>query len=53
VATNLSVPFQRNVPKGKLFDVKFSATRLLQAVDAVGEEQAGGFYDWDGKAIPW
>lgn len=53
VATNLSVPFQRNVPEGKLFDADFSAMRLLQAVDTVGEEQAGGFYDWDGKAIPW
>ena len=45
-------PFQRNVPKGKLFDLKFLATRLLQAVDAISEEQAGGFYDREARLFP-
>lgn len=53
VDTALSVPFQKGVPSGKLFEPSFSVSRMLAAIDALDLDQSGGFYDWDGKAIPW
>ena len=27
--------------------------RMLAIVDAVDKDRTGGFFDWDGKAVPW
>lgn len=51
VDTSLSEPFQRNVPAGKLFTPKFSATRLLDVLGGIGPEQSGRQFAWDGKEI--
>jgi NAD(P)-dependent dehydrogenase (short-subunit alcohol dehydrogenase family) len=49
--TGLSKPFQGNVKDGSLFPVEFTVTKLLNVIDAMQEENSGGFYDWAGKAI--
>lgn len=51
--TDLSRPFQANVPEDKLFDTAFVAQRLLSVIDQIDLEDSGGFFAWDGTAIPW
>ncbi len=51
--TGLSAPFQSNVPKDKLFTPQFVAQRLLAVVDGLDAADSGGFFAWDGQAIPW
>lgn len=52
VDTELSAPFQRNVPEGKLFTPAYSAERLLSVLDALVPEDSGSVFDWAGKRIP-
>ena len=51
--TDLSAPFQTNVPEGKLFDARFVAERLLEVIDARTPADSGNFYAWDGQLVPW
>lgn len=51
VDTNLSQPFQRNVPDGKLFTPASAAQRLLAVLDGLSPEDSGGFFAWDGSRI--
>ena len=51
--TDLSKPFQANVREDRLFPVDFTASRMIDAIDACGDEHTGGFYDWSGKALPF
>jgi len=51
VDTDLSKPFQRNVPDGKLFTPRYSADKLLDVID--GLEETGGYFDYAGKPIEW
>ena len=51
--TALSRPFQKNVPAGKLFSPRFTATSLLQVIDALRPEDSGGFFAWDGERIDY
>lgn len=51
VDTNLSAPFQRNVPEGKLFTPQIAATQLLKVIDGLQSRDTGGFFAWDGQAI--
>ncbi|WP_415058186.1 SDR family NAD(P)-dependent oxidoreductase [Halopseudomonas sp.] len=51
--TDLSAPFQTNVPEGKLFDAQFVAERLLEVIDARTPADSGNFYAWDGQLVPW
>lgn len=51
--TELSVPFQKNVPDGQLFPVDMAATQLLDVVDSLGPEDNGGFFDYARKTIQW
>ena len=51
--TNLSKPFQRNVPEHKLFSPRFSAERLLQVVDGLTGDDTGGFFAWNGDPIEY
>ncbi len=53
VDTDLSRPFQRSVPKGKLFSPEQAARQLLAVIDAVRPEQTGSFLAFDGSRIPW
>lgn len=51
--TALSKPFQRNVPKRKLFTPDFVAERLLSVLDGLGPGDSGGFFAWDGSRIEY
>ena len=51
VDTDLSKPFQGNVPDGKLFTPEFSAGKLLEVVDQVGPEDTGHLFAWDGARV--
>ncbi|HEX2942382.1 MAG TPA: SDR family NAD(P)-dependent oxidoreductase [Rhodopila sp.] len=53
VNTALSAPFQAGVPANKLFTPAQSAAALLRVMDALGPDADGGFFAWDGAAIPW
>ena len=53
VDTELSAPFQRNVPEGKLFGVERAAAQLLTNVDAADPDYHGTFRAWDDTVIPW
>jgi NAD(P)-dependent dehydrogenase (short-subunit alcohol dehydrogenase family) len=51
--TDLSRPFQGNVPAGKLFDVDYAVTHLLQVIDHLQPADSGQFLAWNGDRIPW
>ena len=53
--TDMSKPFQTKMmqEKGLVFPVEFTVSRLLDIVDAMEEENTGGFFDWDGQSIPF
>jgi NAD(P)-dependent dehydrogenase (short-subunit alcohol dehydrogenase family) len=51
--TELSKPFQANVPAEQLFTADYAAECLLAQVERHGPEQTGSFWGWDGEAIPW
>lgn len=53
VDSELSKPFQKNVPTGKLFSAQFSAQCLLQYLPRLHTEQSPHYIDWQGKPIPW
>lgn len=53
VDTDLSKPFQRSVPKYKLFSPDRAAAQLLEIIDGAAPEQSGSFFAWDGQPIPW
>lgn len=49
----LSKPFQKNVPKGKLFTSEFVAKQLLMIVENTEIDGKTSYLDWQGKDIPW
>lgn len=53
VDTDLSKPFQRNVPAKTLQRVDGSAERLLEVIAGLTPEDSGRFFDWRGEPIPW
>jgi NAD(P)-dependent dehydrogenase (short-subunit alcohol dehydrogenase family) len=53
VDTDLSRPFQRNVPEGKLFTSERAVSQLLTIIDGLGPQDSGRFFAWDGSEIPW
>ncbi|XP_048325636.2 uncharacterized protein LOC107433845 isoform X1 [Ziziphus jujuba] len=53
VDTDLSRPFQRNVPEGKLFTKEFSVQKLLTIINGAKRQDNGKFFAWDGQEIPW
>ncbi len=53
VDTDLSRPFQRHVPKDKLFSPEQAAKQLLQVIAGLDSDDNGGFFAWDGKPIAW
>ncbi len=52
VATDLSAPFQGNVPADKLFTPAFSAQRLLTVLAERKSTDSGKVFDWAGKEVP-
>lgn len=53
VDTDLSRPFQRNVPDGKLFTREYSVQKLLHIINNTKKQDSGKFFAWDGQEIPW
>ncbi len=51
--TNLSRPFQTNVPGDKLFSVERTVKQLLQVISQLEEGDSGQFFSWDGSRLPW
>ncbi len=51
--TQLSKPFQANVPEGQLFEPAFSAERILEVIGAHGPDESGSFWAWDNQPIVW
>lgn len=51
--TDLSKPFQRNVPENKLFSAKYVATSLLRLTLTKKPLDSGQFLAWNGALIPW
>jgi len=52
-ATNLSQPFQKNVPAEKLFSVERTVNQLLKVIQKLQPEDSGQFFSWDGTRLPW
>jgi NAD(P)-dependent dehydrogenase (short-subunit alcohol dehydrogenase family) len=53
VDTGMSRPFQRNVAAETLFTPQQSAAHLWTVMDGIDRARSGGFFAWDGAAIPW
>jgi NAD(P)-dependent dehydrogenase (short-subunit alcohol dehydrogenase family) len=51
VNTNLSEPFQRGVPKDKLFTTDYSVRCLLGVIDSLGSNDTGKVFDFRGDEI--
>jgi NAD(P)-dependent dehydrogenase (short-subunit alcohol dehydrogenase family) len=51
--TQLSLPFQRNVPPEKLFSVDRTVGQLLTVIDGLAASDSGEFFSWDGSRLPW
>ena len=51
--TQLSRPFQRNVPPEKLFPVERTVQQLLAVLSQLQESDSGEFFSWDGSHLPW
>lgn len=53
VATDLSAPFRGTVTPEKLFSPERAAGHLLDVIEGLTPASSGGFFAWDGSAIPW
>lgn len=53
VNTDLSQPFQKNVPVDELFPVDMAANQLLDVIDSLEEQDNGSFLAYDRTTIPW
>jgi NAD(P)-dependent dehydrogenase (short-subunit alcohol dehydrogenase family) len=53
VDTPLSRPYSGRVPASRLFTPTRAAGHLLEVIDDLKLDDAGGFYAWDGKAIEY
>ena len=51
--TNLSKPFQENVPEDQLFTAELSIEKMMSIIEGIAQEESGKFYAWDGKEIEW
>lgn len=51
VDSELSKPFQKNVPEGKLFTAEFSAKSLIAVTDKLTIKDTGKCFAWDGSEI--
>ncbi len=53
VDTQLSAPFQSNVPESQLQTVEESVDNLFDVVDDLDQSDSGEFFDWAGEPIQW
>ena len=53
VDTDLSRPYHKGVPQGKLFTVEYSVDCLMNIIDGLTLQQNGKFFSWDGTELPF
>ena len=53
VDTQLSKPFQRNIPQDDLKGAIESAAQLISVIDDLTPDESGGFFAWDGTEIQY
>lgn len=51
--TDLSRPFQGNVPPAKLYAPQRTARRIMAVTRAASADDSGRFVNWTGEPIPW
>ena len=51
--TELSKPFQANIPVDKLYTPAQSAGRIIDVLENLGAEDSGRLLFWDGSVLPW
>jgi NAD(P)-dependent dehydrogenase (short-subunit alcohol dehydrogenase family) len=51
--TQLSQPFQKNVPPEKLFSTEKTVDQLLKVIEKLDISESGNLYSWDGSRLPW
>ncbi|MGL5879072.1 MAG: SDR family NAD(P)-dependent oxidoreductase [Xenococcaceae cyanobacterium] len=51
--TQLSQPFQKNVPSSKLFTVDRTVSQLLEVIGKLETGDRGQFFSWDGSRLSW
>lgn len=51
VDTNLSRPFSSN--QKNIFSAEDSALKMIDVINKLTLESTGGFFDWNGKKVPW
>lgn len=51
VDSDLSRPFQKNIPIEKIFSADFSVKKLIQILDNLTSEDSGKCFAWDGDEI--
>ena len=51
--TQLSKPFQKHVPAGKLFTPEYVAKSLMSLFETLTADDTGKFFSYDGSEIPW
>ncbi len=51
--TELSKPFQSNVPSEKLFSPAKTASLLIDVIETLTPALSGRFWSWDGSELPW
>ena len=51
VDSQLSKPFQENVPDNKVFTPKYAAEKLVNVLANLTPSQTGKCFAWDGKEI--
>ena len=51
--TSLSAPFQRNVPKDRLFSADHTAGCLIRVLRELSPKDTGKFLSYSGEVLPW
>lgn len=51
--SELSLPFQKNLPDGQLLDADTSAQHFLQCLLRLHQHPSGQFFSWDEQTLPW
>ncbi|WP_337878589.1 SDR family NAD(P)-dependent oxidoreductase [Rheinheimera sp.] len=51
--TQLSAPFQQNLPAGQLQSAAATARRLASVAAGLSAGQSGQLLNWDGRVLPW
>lgn len=51
--TGLSEPFQKRIPKGKLYTKEESAERIVNVIKQLTIDDSGSLFHWDGERLPF